>query len=743
MPMKKSQKNRSGRVSLKHRVILTVLTVLCVAGISAVDILLHKRLSDVIDKTVLGYRVGELATKDVAADETVYYIDTTATAKLQEAASQAVLPVFRISLTRSLDSLDTLDQIRTVMLEEIPTLEKVERINEAGLDTYFTGDSLQVVLSYEAQERAYLFSYIEEVLIQIYEKGICADAELAAADDPEVISLLQVSTSVDGGTIESEVPSGDLLTLDTLGGYLDRLFLQDQAHLGEFKDTALTMVTALAENNVIYDSITTERRRLSALQGIDPVMKTIEEGELILKEGFVITEDDYERIRALEQVAVSQSSYEIIGRILYYAASVLIAAWLLLKNIPHTHRRVQYLYMCLTFTIIYLGVCTLLIFQVFALEIEYVVFFLPVILFSMLLTIIINRNTSLIVTGLLAALSMAIPDIALIETLYILALGLIGSYIIQNARRRLDLVIGALIVSALSVLLMFLSMIIMNLKIEEILTYSIFTFSVNLIAGLLVSIFLPILEHIFNLPTTFRLIELTTMNSKTLKRMAVMARGTYSHSVAVADLAESACESIGANHLIARVGAYYHDIGKIDQPEYFIENQTGDNKHDEIKPSLSVVVIKSHVKLGIEKAKAIGLPQEIIDIVAQHHGSDLISYFYREALINSDKDKDKGGRIAPEDFSYNGTPPMTREAGVVMLADSVDAASRTLKQPTTSKIEKLIWKIFMDKIEHRQLVHCDLSLHDLEKIKNSFIIILAGRYHTRIEYPDLPEEAKK
>ena len=127
--------------------------------------------------------------------------------------------------------------------------------------------------------------------------------------------------------------------------------------------------------------------------------------------------------------------------------------------------------------------------------------------------------------------------------------------------------IGALIVSALSVLLMFLSMIIMNLKIEEILTYSIFTFSVNLIAGLLVSIFLPILEHIFNLPTTFRLIELTTMNSKTLKRMAVMARGTYSHSVAVADLAESACESIGANHLIARVGAYYHDIGKIDQPE--------------------------------------------------------------------------------------------------------------------------------------------------------------------------------
>jgi putative nucleotidyltransferase with HDIG domain len=225
------------------------------------------------------------------------------------------------------------------------------------------------------------------------------------------------------------------------------------------------------------------------------------------------------------------------------------------------------------------------------------------------------------------------------------------------------------------------------------------------------------------------------MNSKTLKRMAVMARGTYSHSVAVADLSESACEAIGANHLLARVGAYYHDIGKIDQPEYFIENQNGDNKHDELKPSLSAVVIKSHVKVGIEKAKEIGLPQEVIDILAQHHGSDVISYFYREALINNEK----GSKISPEDFSYNGTPPMTKEAAVVMLADSVDAVSRTLKQPTTTKLDKIIWKIIMEKIEHKQLIYCDLSLKELEIIKNSFIMILTGRFHTRIEYPEARE----
>ena len=153
-----------------------------------------------------------------------------------------------------------------------------------------------------------------------------------------------------------------------------------------------------------------------------------------------------------------------------------------------------------------------------------------------------------------------------------------------------------------------------------------------LFSGMLVVVFLPVFEHLWNLPTTFRLMELSSMNSKVLKRMAVVARGTYSHSAAVSELAESACEAIGADYLLAKVGAYYHDIGKISQPEYFIENQTGDNKHDDLKPSLSASVIKSHVKLGIERAKEIGLPPEVIDIIAQHHGSDLISYFYGEAM---------------------------------------------------------------------------------------------------------------
>jgi putative nucleotidyltransferase with HDIG domain len=215
--------------------------------------------------------------------------------------------------------------------------------------------------------------------------------------------------------------------------------------------------------------------------------------------------------------------------------------------------------------------------------------------------------------------------------------------------------------------------------------------------------------------------------------MLTLAPGTYSHSVSVANLAESAAREIGANSLLARVGAYYHDIGKIDQSEYFVENQPdSSNKHDELKPSLSAAVIKSHVKIGIEKARELKLPEEVIEIVAQHHGSGLINYFYSEAL------KADGG-TKPEDFSYNGMPPASREAAVVMLADTVEASTRTLSNPTVAKLDKFIWKQMMNKFETHQLDNCDLTFKDLEKIKGTFVQILAGHFHTRIEYPDQKE----
>ena len=197
----------------------------------------------------------------------------------------------------------------------------------------------------------------------------------------------------------------------------------------------------------------------------------------------------------------------------------------------------------------------------------------------------------------------------------------------------------------------------------------------------------------------------------------------------VATLAENACKEIGANSLVARVGSYYHDIGKMEQSEYFVENQSGQNKHDEINPSLSVSVIRSHVKKGVEKAHQLHLPQVIIDIISEHHGNSVIAYFYNEAKL-------KNPDVQEEDFSYMGNPPKTKESAVVMLADTVEAACRTLEKPSVSRLDKFIQSLISSKLEHHQLDRCNLTFKDLTTIRESFVTILAGYYHSRIEYPD-------
>lgn len=249
----------------------------------------------------------------------------------------------------------------------------------------------------------------------------------------------------------------------------------------------------------------------------------------------------------------------------------------------------------------------------------------------------------------------------------------------------------------------------------------------------------PLCERMFNIPTAYRLSELAFSDSPVLERLSTVAQGTYNHSRYVSDLAYKAAKAIGANAMLARVGGIYHDIGKSDHPEYFIENQGSENKHDDIKPSLSVAIIKSHVKLGLEKGREVGLPQEVLDIISQHHGNDVIQFFFNEAKEQSLK---AGLDVKEDDFSYSGEPPAFPESAIVMLADCVEAASRTLKKPNHSKYQKLVHSIIMGKIEREQLKNSQLSLTDLDVIEDAFVQTLIGRDHHRIQYPDEAKEER-
>ena len=255
-------------------------------------------------------------------------------------------------------------------------------------------------------------------------------------------------------------------------------------------------------------------------------------------------------------------------------------------------------------------------------------------------------------------------------------------------------------------------------------------------SGLFMTAMLPFLEHWFGIETDISLLELSDANHPLLKELVQRAPGTYNHSINVASISEAAAKAIGANGLLCRVGAYFHDIGKISKPEYFIENQAGgENKHDDLNPAMSTLVIIAHVKEGAEMARQHNLPESIVDLIEQHHGTTLVSYFFNRATRQSEENEDST-EVKEIDFRYPGPKPQTREAAVMMLADAVESASRALREPTPSRIENLVSDIAKQKLDDGQFDECAITLQQLHIIQETLIKSLNAMYHARVKYPD-------
>jgi len=360
---------------------------------------------------------------------------------------------------------------------------------------------------------------------------------------------------------------------------------------------------------------------------------------------------------------------------------------------------------------------------------------IPTALFIMLLAIFMGKRLAMIMALALPLGAFFAGAFDIYSYIIALVSGTAASTVLHNAQNRMSLIKAGIIIAIANC---FAVVVVLLLRQSNLYEYPALLFWAALngiVCGMLSLGFLPPLEHLLNAVTPYRLMELSDLNAPILRKLFTTAPGTYSHSLMVANLAEQACQDIDANALLARVGAYYHDIGKMDNPDYFVENQTDHNRHDEINPRLSATIIRSHVKLGVEKATNLGLPKDVISIISEHHGNSIISWFYNKATENE-------AAVSSEDFSYPGTPPRTKESAVVMLADIVEAAVRTLTKPTAAKIEKFIQQLFEAKIEHGQLSESDLSFRDLEIIKKSFVRVLAGYYHTRIEYPKQQKDEK-
>ena len=316
-----------------------------------------------------------------------------------------------------------------------------------------------------------------------------------------------------------------------------------------------------------------------------------------------------------------------------------------------------------------------------------------------------------------------------------LAGGLISIFSIRKSTQRSSLTRAGLLIAVVNVISIIALSLIHGNPADYIFRNSMWGILNGFISAVLTIGILPFLETVFDISSSFRLMELTNPNQPLLKQLLVEAPGTYHHSVVVGNLAEAATEEIGGNSLLARVGAYYHDIGKLKRPYFFAENQEAyKNIHDDLEPSLSALVIASHVKEGVDLARKYRLPKPIIDIINQHHGTGIISYFYHRALQANNIDK--SNEVDEESYRYSGPKPQSKEAGVILLADMLEAEARTLNNPTASRIKNLTQNVISRNLVNGQLDDCNLTLRELNKIKDIFSRILTGMFHNRVEYPD-------
>ena len=363
---------------------------------------------------------------------------------------------------------------------------------------------------------------------------------------------------------------------------------------------------------------------------------------------------------------------------------------------------------------------------------------IPVAWATMSIAILIGWDVALLVTFVLAIFVAILVDpnlstsFGLQTGLVAFFGGLVGVYSVSHLSQRSDLARAGLFVSAVNVVMVSAIALTTGMR----LTVWLVGLCLGIVNGV-ASSFLTVgalhwFESGFKITSSVRLLELSNPNRPLLKRLLMEAPGTYHHSIIVGNLAEAAAEAVHADATLVRVGSMYHDIGKLKRPYFFIENQfTQDNPHDKIAPTLSSLIITSHVKDGLELAKENKLPQQIQDIIAQHHGDGLVSFFYNKAFEENDE-------IPEEAFHYEGPKPQTKEAALVALADNVEAAVRSMKQPTPGRVEGLVRKIIKDKLNDGQLNQCDLTFQDLDRIAMAFVRVLSGIFHSRVEYPELP-----
>lgn len=491
----------------------------------------------------------------------------------------------------------------------------------------------------------------------------------------------------------------------------------------KLKDLSYSILANVIEPNKFLDAEKTALAKEAARNNIEE--KLYQKGEKIVGQGEKIMPEHIEMLEELGLIKRQEIvDYRYVAGIIFIVilSFLVILAYLYYFKTEMLNDRSNLILLGLIFILM------LLIPFSFKQIHHYVV---PVSAAAMLIAILLDTKLAILVNFVL---SILIGLLIKGDTNFIyisLFSGTFAAFAVTRAYQRNKLVIAGIVTSVVNALLIISFGLLGTNELKTILMDGLNGVLNGLLSIVITIGTLPFWEATFNIITPLKLLELSNPNQPLIKRLLLEAPGTYHHSLMVGNLAEAAVGSIGGNALLARVGAYYHDIGKLKRPYFFKENQFNDNPHDRMTPNLSTLVITSHAKDGEEMAKENKIPLSIRDIIKQHHGTTMVAYFYHKA-----KKDDVNQTVKSEDFRYEGPKPQTKEAAVVMLADSVEAAVRSMSERTEGKIEGMVRKIIKDKLDDGQLDMCDLTLKDLDIIAKAFLRVLSGFFHERIEYPE-------
>ena len=684
---------------------------------------------------------GTVASADVLAPENMRIEDVAETKSLREQAAANVLPVFDFNVRTSREARSTLDQL-FALGREAPLDAAVEALHEKIEEEIgIPLDPDQIILlkkhRFSAELQRLMTGHLESVMLM-----------------PVVGSRSQFRRFGTSGIMRRDLKTGQEVVIRDLSSVRDKLTASatlksekliwpaeyssnDRKLLGEILGSFIVP-------NLEYNDAETERRKNQMRASVQPAMIVVARANPIVSSGQTVTPAQALLLaEAARHRPIGQRAVEFAGTIIIVML-LLLVLWQYMVRYQHQHLRVRrHFLLQIACFVVTLGLARL--FFMFASAMSQWAtstpfnsptgyrYLAPLAVGAVMVTILTDANAAFIFSAVLSVFVGVFSGNVYLATFTLMSsAGAI--YHLQKCRDRTSLVAAGLWIGAINAATtMGLDLLGANEPGLRILLFDAFcSFVGGVLATMTASILMPLFEWLFSITTAIKLLELSNLNLPLLKQLAERAPGTYHHSIMVGLLAEAGAEAIGGDALFARVACYYHDIGKSVRPSYFVENQSYmDNRHDRLSPKMSSIVLANHVKQGIEIAKQHKLPPRIIDIIPQHHGTGLMKFFYYKAR----KDADDASSALEHEFRYPGPKPRTREAVIIMIADSVEAAARTVDEPTPAKLRNMVDMIIGRLRDDGQFDDCDITLRDLRIVAESFVKVLMGIHHHRIAYP--------